>query len=195
MLFIQNKYTNWYYSIIQNEATENYEVHHIIPKSMGGSNSDDNLARLSSRQHYICHKLLTKMTTGLDKRKMCYALWLLTSTGDIGKTSHKYKIAREGVVKQLTSRVTCEVCGKEVAPHTYKRYHGTKCGKVSTQIPKPLRHCNKCDTDVDAANYAQYHGEKCGMPQTRPKFECEYCHKEVSKTNYTRWHGPNCKSR
>ncbi len=35
-----------------------YEVHHIIPKCMGGLDSDDNLVKLTYREHFISHWLL-----------------------------------------------------------------------------------------------------------------------------------------
>lgn len=38
-----------------------YEKHHIIPKSLNGSDDDENIAILTAREHYICHLLLTKM--------------------------------------------------------------------------------------------------------------------------------------
>ena len=37
------------------------EVHHIIPKSEGGDNSQDNLIRLSAMEHYVAHLLLAKI--------------------------------------------------------------------------------------------------------------------------------------
>lgn len=37
------------------------EVHHIIPRSLGGSDKPENLVRLSSREHFIVHALLVKM--------------------------------------------------------------------------------------------------------------------------------------
>lgn len=37
------------------------EVHHIIPKSEGGTNDKDNLVRLSAREHFIAHLLLAKI--------------------------------------------------------------------------------------------------------------------------------------
>ena len=40
------------------------EKHHIIPKSMGGSNSPDNLVRLTGREHFIAHRLLAKIHGG-----------------------------------------------------------------------------------------------------------------------------------
>lgn len=37
------------------------ENHHIIPRSMGGTNSKDNLVRLTGREHFIAHLLLHKI--------------------------------------------------------------------------------------------------------------------------------------
>tara|TARA_R110000782_G_C14655549_1_gene397258 strand:- start:39 stop:653 length:615 start_codon:yes stop_codon:yes gene_type:complete len=34
------------------------EIHHIVPKSEGGTNDTDNLVVLSGREHFIAHKLL-----------------------------------------------------------------------------------------------------------------------------------------
>lgn len=77
MTFLQNKYTKWYWSIITHAQARvifgYHEKHHIIPKSLGGSNSADNLVRLTAREHFICHILLTKMTEGKAKRSMIFA--------------------------------------------------------------------------------------------------------------------------
>jgi hypothetical protein len=37
------------------------ERHHIIPKSLGGSDDESNLVDLTAREHFICHYLLMKM--------------------------------------------------------------------------------------------------------------------------------------
>jgi hypothetical protein len=81
-MFIQNKYTTTYYNIINSRSQEKrskgngeyYESHHIIPKSLGGDNSKDNLVLLTPREHFICHWLLKYMTTGKDRAKMVTAL-------------------------------------------------------------------------------------------------------------------------
>lgn len=80
--FIKNKYTNWYYSIINNAKNRNYydgytEKHHIIPKSLGGDNNITNIVKLTPKEHFIVHKLLTKMTIGKDKYKMSFALYCM----------------------------------------------------------------------------------------------------------------------
>lgn len=37
-----------------------HERHHIIPKSIGGTNDTSNIAILTYREHFIAHWLLTK---------------------------------------------------------------------------------------------------------------------------------------
>ena len=62
-----NKYQKWYNAII-NKANKRsiseldyYETHHIIPRSLKGSNHIDNLVRLTAKEHFICHALLVKI--------------------------------------------------------------------------------------------------------------------------------------
>lgn len=56
-----------YYKIIGNRINNPLEKdiygenHHIIPKSLGGSNLKKNIVRLTAREHYICHYLLSEM--------------------------------------------------------------------------------------------------------------------------------------
>jgi len=73
-----NKYTLWYNSIIENARTRILtcykESHHILPRSLGGTDEKHNLVDLTAKEHFICHWLLVKMTEGTDKSKMLYAL-------------------------------------------------------------------------------------------------------------------------
>jgi len=47
---------------IINQITDGYtEIHHITPKCLGGSNNPLNLVKLTAREHFICHYLLTKI--------------------------------------------------------------------------------------------------------------------------------------
>lgn len=66
-MFLNNKYTILYYKIIDRAKSRdilpNSEKHHIIPKSMGGSDQKDNLVTLSYKEHRLCHILLTKMVS------------------------------------------------------------------------------------------------------------------------------------
>ena len=77
-MFLNNKYTKTYFKMI-NSGFKNkpnhgyYERHNIIPKSIGGANSESNLTYLTARQHFLCHLLLLKMTTGNQKKSMAFA--------------------------------------------------------------------------------------------------------------------------
>lgn len=58
-------YATIYCDLIDNAKTrytaEYTERHHIIPKSVGGTDEYDNLVRLTIREHWIAHCLLYKM--------------------------------------------------------------------------------------------------------------------------------------
>jgi hypothetical protein len=77
MEFLENKYTKWYFNIISSAQKRigtigYFEKHHVIPKSLGGSNSKDNLVKLTAREHFICHRLLTKM---VENTRHKYQMW------------------------------------------------------------------------------------------------------------------------
>jgi hypothetical protein len=74
---IQNKYKVWHDNIIANGKKRKLigykEVHHILPKSLGGSNDKSNLVELTAREHFLVHLLLCKFTIGKEKHKMLYS--------------------------------------------------------------------------------------------------------------------------
>ena len=51
-----------------------YEKHHIIPKSMGGTDAKSNIAILTPREHALAHLLLVRFLTGEHKAKMVNAI-------------------------------------------------------------------------------------------------------------------------
>lgn len=60
--FKNNKYTKWYLNVLEEYSVESGgESHHIIPRSCGGNNSKQNIRRLTTRAHLMCHLLLPKM--------------------------------------------------------------------------------------------------------------------------------------
>lgn len=81
MVFINNKYSKWYFAIIQHAMSRPVsgytESHHIVPRSLGGSDDIDNLVALTAREHFVCHILLSKMTEGQDRGKMLHAIIMM----------------------------------------------------------------------------------------------------------------------
>lgn len=57
------------------------EEHHILPKALGGLDDVDNLVRLTAREHFICHYLLTKMyeVGSFEWHKMNHAFIIMKS--------------------------------------------------------------------------------------------------------------------
>lgn len=75
-------YIRVYWSIIHNRLyniPDGYvEHHHIIPRSEGGPDNNDNIVDLTAREHYICHLLLSKI---YNDDKMWYAVYCMTWRG------------------------------------------------------------------------------------------------------------------
>jgi hypothetical protein len=57
---------------------ENYEKHHIIPRTIGGDDLESNLVKLTPREHYIAHLLLTKIHPKEDGLKIAWQLMACT---------------------------------------------------------------------------------------------------------------------
>lgn len=53
------------------------EKHHILPKSLGGNDSKENIVKLTAKEHIFAHKLLIKFTSGEDRRKMQRAYFFM----------------------------------------------------------------------------------------------------------------------
>ena len=108
-MYLQNKYSNWYFNIIKQARTRllsGYaEKHHIIPKSLGGNNTKDNLVALTAREHFVCHLLLTRMTTGEARKKMVFAVFYLTGKG---KSNRDNRVKNSRLYSKLKQDL-CEI--------------------------------------------------------------------------------------
>ena len=102
-MFINNKYKTWHDNIIargKNRILTGYkEKHHIIPKSLGGNNSKDNLVELTAREHFMVHMLLCKFTTGQAKMKMSYAFHAMCTF----KNAERYNKVNSRLVEKIRS--------------------------------------------------------------------------------------------
>ena len=136
-MYLQNKYTCWYYYIIdraRSRLINGYtEKHHIIPKSLGGSNSKDNLVALTAREHFICHLLLTRMTQGQNKKKMILAVFYLTGKGKATR-DNRIKVSRlyENLKIQLSNIISEQKKGCKQPPRSEiakQNYSKSKTGK------------------------------------------------------------------
>ena len=81
------------------------ETHHILPKSMDGSNDVDNLVVLTGKEHFICHYLLTKIYPEVDSMVRAFQIMCNRTKG---KTANDYCVQRERFAKISRNRVVSE---------------------------------------------------------------------------------------
>ncbi len=93
-----------------------YEKHHIIPKSLGGSNSKSNLIKLTFREHYIAHVMLFYTYLNIS---MTAAINYMTNRKNLKNYNSKiYKKCKEDAIKKLSE---------------YKKSNSTKGQKVHSE--------------------------------------------------------------
>jgi hypothetical protein len=150
-MFLQNKYTRWYHCIIQNAKSrivDGYtESHHIIPKSLGGSDTVDNLVILTAREHFVCHLLLTKMVKGAMQYKMHKAATMMAYRNGPGQERYKttgkiYEMLKKSVQVPLDTRQKMGKSQKERfanQPGTFlgKTHSANTRKKISDAASKP----------------------------------------------------------
>lgn len=151
-IFTESKYTKWYNDIISNAMANPKldcytETHHIIPKSLGGTDADSNLVRLSAREHFLCHWLLVKMTSGQSRIKMAFAFNAFRRSSKNQKrslTGRQYDIVRKEVSKarSLFLQGNTYNLGKKRAPmssETKQKISDAKKGRVMSEEEKIKR--------------------------------------------------------
>ena len=81
---------------------EYHERHHIVPKSCGGANDENNLIDLFAREHFEAHRLLA--IENQDNEKLVYAWWCMSTLPGSSKrrediTPNEYEEARISFIK------------------------------------------------------------------------------------------------
>jgi hypothetical protein len=133
MIFIDNKYTRWYYAIIDkatrriNNPADYLENHHIIPECFyinrtrpgpsgwlsGNPDEISNKVKLTPEEHRVCHLLLVKMTNGKARAKMSLAAYMIHTMSSSNQ-----------------QRVTNKVYGR------LKRLHSEAMSMLTKGVPK-----------------------------------------------------------
>lgn len=76
----------------KSEGVSYYENHHIVPRSLGGSDSDENVVLLTAREHFMCHWLLYKIN---PCKENAFSWWMMSnSAGNKYHTDRKRQTSR-----------------------------------------------------------------------------------------------------
>lgn len=225
--FLDNRYKKIYFNIISNANNQYrskknlyYERHHIIPKSLGGDNSSENIVLLTAREHYICHKLLIRITIGTAKLAMLHAVWAFNRKSKNQNrnvvSSRDYENIRKQLSEEMSkARLGIMNKGRVVSDDQKNKISKSLRGRTlstltkermkkswKTRPPRSLSHCENISLATKGKQLSEetkirMSNSKKGINpvHTQVPWDCEYCSKTgIGIGNYKRWHGENCKS-
>lgn len=185
LLVITNgsKYCSWYIELCENGhrrgldsrfGKDGYEHHHLYPKSFENNNF---VVKLTLREHFIAHKLLTKMFNDVTcRRKMFYAL----SCFSMGRklSSRHYEQVR------IAAKIANS--GRVVSEETKLKQSDIRKGKPAHNKGKPGKKVPCTPEKASKISTARLN---------TVKITCEFCGKECDPGNHKRWHSTKCKNR
>lgn len=112
-----------------------YEIHHVIPKCLGGTDEAHNLVRLTASEHFVIHQLLVKIYP--EESKLAYAASMLTvSSSRHERVNNKYyswlkkrfaerlSIQRKGIPKSTETRRKMSAAKKGIVIGNKNNFYG-----------------------------------------------------------------------
>ena len=224
MIFINNKYTRVYYDIVNRAklrvlSVDTYtEKHHIIPRSIGGNNSKENIVTLTAREHFICHWLLPKMTDGKARRSMSHALRMMLAVSP-GRQEGRYipKAKKYELIKKLANQAAKgRPCSDEtrekirqgnlkrsppsletrakLSAAAHRRKGFTPEGLVRVvESNKNRAWTEEMKAKLRAHNLGKTNHSQKGIPQSR--LRCPHCGLEGGTSAMKHWHFDRCRHR
>ena len=200
-MYLQNKYTHCYYNIVERakaRVIKSYsEKHHIIPRSLGGSNDASNLVALTPREHFLCHWLLTKMLPKSPEQKKLYhafsAFNMSSSNQQRRISSRQYqmlskasKIALKGNThnKGKIRSVEAKEKQRQTMLAKYKEHPYKNAGKTYEELYS--------DAAERKAKLKGPRGPRKNPPGPQKLVTCPCCGKTGGVSNMKRYHFDNC---
>lgn len=153
-------YSNIYNQLIaraQSRTLDCYaELHHIVPRCLGGSNKKVNLVRLTPEEHYLAHQLLVKMHPG--NSKLIHAANMMC----VGRSTNKLygwlrrKMAAEA--KQRTGSKNGSFGTRWINDGAVSRKLkiGASIESGWTEgrfYPRQIHFCKKCNSEISGADH------------------------------------------
>lgn len=197
--------------------TECKETHHIVPKSMGGSDDLENLVDLTPRLHYIAHYMLWK---AFRNRKMAFAFHIMIH-GDPNST--RYTKVNSRTYDRLTNECRELNKGADHPMYGKKRTEESKVNQRNAVKGKKWTGDRRQKLSESLTLYYQNNTKQPTSDETKQKISdalrgrlnpfteehkaalhvhslnkqsttCPHCNKTGQFSNMKRWHFENCKS-
>lgn len=208
-----NKYSRWYIDLCRSRQELNgclrkqgFELHHITPRALGGTNAAENLVALTSREHFVAHRLLCRsLIDGDDRRRMNSALALMGARGAIrnGRAYELVRIGREGKPSGHGANVSAATKGRpkpwlkgRKRPDHAALLRGRKNPEHSARLTgrKRPEHAAKL-RGVPRPPHVVEACRAANLGRPKAKLTCPHCGKVGGAGNMQRWHFANCPSR
>lgn len=161
-----------------------YEKHHIVPKSLGGSDIKSNLAILTPREHALAHLLLVRFLIGEHKAKMIYALKTMISYRNKNRqqlTTKQYETLR----KSYQTQSQCPEYRAMKSANTAKQWTPERRAAVAEKTRQQWANGPKRDSFSSDA----YRTKK--SKQTKERWQNPEWAKKQSDWALAQWRDPN----
>lgn len=219
-----NKYKKYYNSIVKNAQVRSIngytEKHHIVPRSLGGSDDTSNIVKLTAREHFICHWLLTKFVDQEHKGKMINALQMMRAESNIQERYTTKITARvyEHLRKDYAEYISNLNKGRVQPLHEKKKQIEAMTGRKRKPFSKEWKEkLSQSSSGENNPMYGKTHSEETrrkiadkmrGRKHSeelierriskirglkRKKKLCPHCNREIAVNTYNLWHGDKCR--
>lgn len=123
------------------------ERHHIVPKCMGGTNNLENIVKLTSREHFIIHKILCKLYPDVVGLKIAWKL-LSDLNNHNRRNSRFYANIRTTMIEISKSperrrKISESLKGKKKPPRTAEHSAKIIASRPKTQSPSHIKNRTK----------------------------------------------------
>ena len=168
-MFNNSKYTDWYFKLVEKARVRNLQRntnhrHHVIPLSLNGPDTFDNIVVLTPREHFIAHLLLVKMTSGKAKSKMAFALKRFGGKN----TSRTFSLASKLISESLSGEGN-PMFGKNLTEEHKRKISGDRHGMFGKYCKDlwveryGLDEANRLDSEMRSKRSRTLSGEKNPM--------------------------------
>lgn len=230
-IFHENKYTKWYICLCHRAKNrkrifgEYLERHHVLPRSIGGSDDESNLVFLTAREHFIAHCFLPRMCKNTkDRQNLNWAITRMSSNCRGSSkiyAKEKERISREGISETRRKNI--------IDAHRTPEARIRKSNKMRSKWSEPeyriamvtaMRACYQ-DPDIrkrrakSAKNFWANPENRAKMAEklknrvateeakrnmsiaqrSMPPVTCPHCNKSGKIGAMRRWHFDNCRHR
>jgi hypothetical protein len=164
------------------------EVHHIIPKCIGGSDDKSNLTKLTAREHFLCHWLLHRMYP--ENHKLAFAFKMIATMQS--KSHSRYVPSSRTIAEARQAAAKAFSIIKTGVSRTEKEKHNMRGERGPQKNPTGSRGPQKNPRQKGYLLGEEHKANLRGPRGPQEVKKCPHCNKEGGNA-MTRWHFNNCK--